>query len=263
MVLFIDIKTLGGAGFASQVYTFDDPLKLSTSHFSGLTLSLLPRPSSSASTDVNESCSSGPHIPYEYTLVLKTGIPPLRPDGRKESTINYEYTFPYPLETSSSSQTTTSNDLHHEISWSQFEETYRGKPIKEGEDKFEPLDPARGITEISFMCRSGFGKQEGAFELFISSLRATEKKEHKQDQALEKQMERVTVSEKQTDLGSEKKGNESQAEAIYVPVEEQSEEDRSWMRVAFEMVSRPSRSRGVFSVKGSCQAQFRSSCVIA
>lgn len=156
---------MGGAGFASQVYTFPTPLKLPSMNYTGLHLTLLPpAQSSSASTKKTDDTEE----PFEYTLVLKTGIPATRPDGRKESTINYEYSFPYP------SSSSVAPKLSHDIPWSSFEETYRGKPIKPGQDGYEPLDPGRGITEVSFMCRSGFGKQAGDFELRVEGLKVNE-----------------------------------------------------------------------------------------
>lgn len=162
----------------------------------------------------------------DYTLVLKTGVPPLRPDGRRESTVNYEYTFRYPAATSS-----ISNGLDHTISWKEFGVTYRGRRIDEGDENYQLLDPGRGITEISFMCRSGFGEQEGPFELLVERLESIEVQKKV---SLEK---RTVEDQTKESILSEKKGPSGQAEAYYVPVEEQSEEDKTWMRVALDMVS--------------------------
>ena len=221
---YLDIKTLGGAGFASQVYTFDDALKLPTMQYTGLRLQLIPLQTSKSAADHAESASeSGPQKPFEYTLILKTGIPPLRSDGRRESTINYEYTFPY------RSDGSKTDDLKHSIPWDKFEETYRGRPIKKGDEGYEPLDTGAGISEISFMCRSGFGKQEGSFELLIHSLETiSATPTSAPSQAIRADEEKSVSKEKS-----------QQAEAYYVPVEEQLEEDKTWMRVALDMVSRP------------------------
>jgi hypothetical protein len=193
--------------------------------YTGLRLQLLPpQTSDSAADDTKPSDQhDGPEKPFEYTLVLKTGIPPLRSDGRRESTINYEYTFSY------RSDGSTSADLKHSIPWDKFEETYRGRPIEKGDEGYEPLDTGAGILEISFMCRSGFGKQEGPFELLIHSLETiSAAPSSTPSQATRTDEEKVESKEKS-----------QQAEAYYVPVEDQSEEDKTWMRVALDMVSRP------------------------
>ena len=191
--------------------------------YTGLRLHLLPPQTSVSATQHPTSSDQhdGPEKPFEYTLVLKTGIPPLRSDGRRESTINYEYTFSY--------RSDGSSELKHSIPWDKFEETYRGRPIKKGDEGYEPLDTGAGISEISFMCRSGFGKQEGPFELLIHSLETiSAASSPKPAQVVRLDEEKVESKEKS-----------QQAEAYYVPVEEQLEEDKTWMRVALDMVSRP------------------------
>jgi hypothetical protein len=222
-----DFKTLGGAGFASQAYAFTEALKLPASDYTGIHLRLLTG-SGTSNADANQQGTGeqppGRHL--DYTLVLKTGVPPLRPDGRRESTVNYEYTFSYPTESS-----TSNGGLDHSISWKEFGVTYRGRRIEEGDENYQPLDPGRGITEISFMCRSGFGEQEGPYELLVESLESIEarKVSSSEKECTESQTEHSTVSEK--------KGPSGQAEAYYVPLGEQSEEDKTWMRVALDMVS--------------------------
>ncbi|KAG7571083.1 hypothetical protein FFLO_00908 [Filobasidium floriforme] len=79
------------------------------------------------------------------------------------------------------------------------------------------------------MCRSGFGEQEGPFELLVESLESIEVQ-----QKVSSEKETIEVQTKESTL-SEKKGPSGQAEAYYVPVEEQSEEDKTWMRVALDM----------------------------
>lgn len=236
-----DFKTLGGAGFASQAYTFTEALKLPVSSYSGLRLRLLAGPGSENAAQRS----------LDYTLVLKTGIPPLRPDGRKESTVNYEYTFSYPSTTSSKSE--NQDGLFHSIPWKSLEATYRGRKVEEGNENYAPLDPGRGITEISFMCRSGFGEQEGHFNLLVGGLEAVEVDVPNLEGSMSEKKD-ATDQVKGT-VVSEKKG---QADAYYVPVEEQSEEDKTWMRVALDMVSlgfdsirRVSSSRFVFELTSS------------
>jgi hypothetical protein len=191
----------------------------------GLCLSLFP---GSGHREAVEG-SSEPEKPSEYTLVLKTGIPPLRTDGRRESTINYEYTFPYPGKSSGLSQS------KHSITWDKFVETYRGRPIKKGDEGYEPLDPARGISEISFMCRSGFGRQEGPFELLVQSLETIPSTQELASAVSEYR------NEENTGRVTEDKKDAPQSQAYYVPVEDQTEEDKTWMRVALDMVSRVTR----------------------
>jgi hypothetical protein len=222
-----DFKTLGGAGFASQAYALKEALKLSASDYTGICLRLLSSSSTSNTEALKEGSGERTAVKsLDYTLVLKTGVPPLRPDGRRESTVNYEYTFTYPAATSS-----INDGLDHSISWKEFGVTYRGRRIEEGDENYQPLDPGRGITEISFMCRSGFGEQEGPFELLVESLESIEvqQKVSSEKGTIEDQTKESTLSEK--------KGPSGQAEAYYVPVEEQSEEDKTWMRVALDMVS--------------------------
>lgn len=81
------------------------------------------------------------------------------------------------------------------------------------------------------MCRSGFGEQEGHFELLVEGLEAIE-----EQKILPKEKTPTEVREEKS-ITSDKKTSSDQADAYYVPVEEQSEEDKTWMRVALDMVS--------------------------
>jgi hypothetical protein len=112
--------------------------------------------------------------PTRYTIVLKTGIPPTRPDGRRQSTISYEYTF------STHTTPTHGHTRRLTIPWSAFVPTYRGRTITPADPEYIPLDPGStshgkrkgGVREISLMCRSDFGKQEGEFELVVRRIEA-------------------------------------------------------------------------------------------
>lgn len=148
-----DITTLGGAGFASQSYTFpaDAPLAIPSSSFAGVSLRFLPSPSSSPDAHSEKHA----HKPRTLTLVLKTAAPPAkRPDGRLEATLSYEAHVVAP------SAGGTIN-----IRWSEFEATYRGKPQKDA-PKFETSQ----IRAIGLMCRSDFGAQAGPFEFLLAGV---------------------------------------------------------------------------------------------
>lgn len=242
----LDTQTLGGAGFASQVYAFakDEPLRLDPNTFTGFKLGLLPLPPTDGQCDQPHDESGGqgrggyqdekrPVKPFKYTLVLKTDIPPRRPDGRRESTLNYEYTFSY------SSHHHHRHHLTHSIPWSQFDATYRGKPVSKGDAKYEPLDPTKGITEISFMCRSGFGKQEGAYHLAIASLSAMEARGHHGDVVVEldeKQACDEEIEEKTRGYGTF--GDDAFGQNSQTSQPPSDHERASWFQSALHMVSR-------------------------
>ena len=137
----LDIKTLGGAGFASQRTTGDDrSWDLST--YDGIHL------------DVGKDDGK------RYTFVLKDEILPLMDDGREQSTISYEYDF------------SASGNYSVFIPWTELKPTYRGK---EKEDA-PPLN-TKSIKRWSFMMRSFFGSQEGDFSVEIKSVKAVSQSE--------------------------------------------------------------------------------------
>ncbi|KAK9899520.1 NADH:ubiquinone oxidoreductase complex I intermediate-associated protein 30 [Cystobasidium minutum MCA 4210] len=190
----LDIKTLGGAGFASQSHTAPYDL----SKFAGLSITLQPT--------ARRACTV-------FNLNIKTEIPKRREDGRRESVIVWEYEFdasecmlsrsPFSSPTSTTSRTPVDEGQTHtydeekalaklegyerenvdvqrqsatsgrnkifKATWDQFVPTYRGRPIPKHEAK--PFNPA-DIKEISIMCRSNFGKQSGDFNLFIADITA-------------------------------------------------------------------------------------------
>ncbi|KAF1840834.1 CIA30-domain-containing protein [Cucurbitaria berberidis CBS 394.84] len=133
----LDIKTLGGAGFASQRTTGDDR-SWDLSDYAGIHLR------------VDE------YDGKKYTLTLKDEILPLNPEnGREQSTISYEYDF------SSSS----AEGLY--VPWHALKATYRGKEKKDA----KPLN-TKSVKRFSIMMRSFFGEQEGDFSLEIKSIKA-------------------------------------------------------------------------------------------
>ncbi|CAO2650424.1 Nn.00g017160.m01.CDS01 [Neocucurbitaria sp. VM-36] len=133
----LDIKTLGGAGFASQRTTRDDR-SWDLSDYDGIHLDV------------------GIYDGKRYTLTLKDEILPPNPEnGREQSTISYEYDF------SSSS----AEGLF--VPWRALKATYRGKE----KDDAKPLDTTN-VKRFSLMMRSFFGDQEGDFSLEIKSINA-------------------------------------------------------------------------------------------
>ncbi|KAI5922384.1 CIA30 family protein [Camillea tinctor] len=130
----LDIAALGGAGFASQ--RSPDKQQWDMSGNQGLRLK------------VNRSDGK------KYTLILKDGTLPRRPDGREQSTVSWEYDF-------------TCQEAEIDISFDDFKPTYRGRAKPDA----EPLNLA-GVKRISFMMRSFFGEQEGPFELELQYIAA-------------------------------------------------------------------------------------------
>jgi len=138
----LDIKTLGGAGFASQRTTAEDKT-WNLSAFDGI--------------ELRTNKADG----KRYTIILKDELLPQTPtNGREQSTISYEYD----LQPKSSSTTTPQKWF---IPWSSFKPTYRGKEKPDA----KKLDPGN-VKRFSIMMRSFFGDQEGAFELEVQSIAA-------------------------------------------------------------------------------------------
>ncbi|KAK9420060.1 putative NADH:ubiquinone oxidoreductase intermediate-associated protein 30 domain-containing protein [Seiridium unicorne] len=137
----LDIKTLGGAGFASQRTT--DDLSWDLSSTDGILLRL------------------GKSDGKKYTFTLKDESLPKRPDGREQSTVSWEYDF----------AGKDGNDLF--VPWADFKPTYRGKPKSDA----DPLD-LKNVKRISIMMRSFFGEQEGSFRLEIKSISAAKQSTH-------------------------------------------------------------------------------------
>lgn len=119
----LDIKTLGGAGFASQ-RTVDDLPAWDLSAFDTLVL------------DVARADGK------KYTVTLKDETLPKRPDGREQSTVSWEYDF---IPTSGGARRASGPVA---IPFAAFQPTYRGRPKPDA----KPLD-LKDIKRISFMMR--------------------------------------------------------------------------------------------------------------
>jgi len=144
---FLDTKTLGGAGFASQAYSknqrgFPGDV-ISKEKYSGLRLVIAQVPVKNVSSD-QEQPGGGKCPVTKFVLNLKPFVPPMRPDGRRESTVVYEYPFEAP-------KSLKEGVVAILAEWNQFHATYRGRPAKGA----EPLDPSQ-VKEWSIMARSNF-----------------------------------------------------------------------------------------------------------
>ncbi|OAL50698.1 CIA30-domain-containing protein [Pyrenochaeta sp. DS3sAY3a] len=133
----LDIKTLGGAGFASQRTTIDDQ-SWDLSTYDGIHLHL------------------GKFDGKRYTLTLKDEILPPNPDnGREQSTISYEYDF----------NSAPESGLF--VPWHILKATYRGKQKEDA----APLN-LKSVKRFSIMMRSFFGEQQGDFSVEIKTIEA-------------------------------------------------------------------------------------------
>lgn len=126
----LDIKTLGGAGFASQRTTGEDR-SYDLSGYDGLLL------------DIEKSDGK------QYTVILKDEILPKRPDGREQSTVSWEYDFK--IEPPDEGQQSGIGEIF--VEWSKFKPTYRGR---ERED-VDPLD-LKNVKRLSLMMRRSVSK---------------------------------------------------------------------------------------------------------
>ncbi|KAI0968171.1 NADH:ubiquinone oxidoreductase intermediate-associated protein 30 [Xylaria arbuscula] len=131
----LDIKALGGAGFASQ--RSPEQRSWDLSQFKGLSLAIRDGDGK------------------RYTLVVKDTVAAGRPDGRLYSTVSWEYDFEG-----------KAGEVH--VPWEDLKPTYRGKPAPDT----APLN-RENIKSISFMMRSFFGEQEGPFNLQLDHVVAT------------------------------------------------------------------------------------------
>ncbi|EED20679.1 conserved hypothetical protein [Talaromyces stipitatus ATCC 10500] len=142
---FLDITTLGGAGFASQrntTYTLNWHLE----KYDGIEFIV------------------GKSDGKRYSFVLKDEMLPKRPDGREQSSLNWEYEFVVPA--TSDCEDRTREGTVFRAKWCDFEPTYRGKPQEGLTRRILP----RNIKRITLMMRSFFGMQSGDFEVEIKSI---------------------------------------------------------------------------------------------
>lgn len=140
----IDIKTLGGAGFASQCTIYTPPLNLLASPYSssstkatGLVLRLR---NPANDLKLAEKTTSSEGSPTTFVLTLKNVRPADRTDGRKESVVNFEYHWDM-----TKLQLNSDDSLDVTARWNQFVPTYRGREDKSGIQ----LDPSN-VTEYVF-----------------------------------------------------------------------------------------------------------------
>ncbi|KAL1625283.1 hypothetical protein SLS54_003371 [Diplodia seriata] len=139
----LDIKTLGGAGFASQRTTGENR-SWNIDGYDGIQIEI-------AKSDTTK-----------YTFNIKNELLPPDPDtGREQSTISYEYDFVAP------SPNTTAASSTIFIPWDQFKATYRGR-----EDPDAPPVNLTDVKRFGVMTRSFFGNQEGNFSLSLKSISA-------------------------------------------------------------------------------------------
>ena len=120
---FLDIKTLGGAGFASQRTTGDDR-NWDLSSYDGITLVF------------------GKADTKKYTFIIKDEILPPSSEGREQSTISYEYDFEIATSDLSTDKTTIF------IPWNGLSATYRGR-----EKADAPKLDTKNIKRFSVMMR--------------------------------------------------------------------------------------------------------------
>lgn len=121
----LDIKTLGGAGFASQ-RTTGESRHWDLRKFDGIVLKI----------DGSKSDCK------RYTLILKDTLLPKNPEnGREQSTISWEYDFSLP-------DGDQGPNFDISFKWSDLKPTYRGKEVKD----VERLDTS-SVKRISIMMR--------------------------------------------------------------------------------------------------------------
>ncbi|KAL1306941.1 hypothetical protein AAFC00_005581 [Neodothiora populina] len=148
----LDIKTLGGAGFASQRTVGEE----STWNLSGLDGIMLK---------IAESDGK------RYTFILKDDLLPRNPEnGREQSTTSYEYDFEISEKDFIGGK--AKGDTSIFVPWHKLKPTYRGKVQKDA----HPLNLS-SVKRISIMMRSFFGDQEGPFSLSIRSIEAVKSPE--------------------------------------------------------------------------------------
>jgi hypothetical protein len=144
---FLDTTTLGGAGFASQAYSKDQRgfpgAPIGKEKYAGLRLVLASAPSPNERSG-KEQAGGGKGPVCRYVINLKPSIASTRPDGRKESTTVYEFSFEAP-------PSAKDGEISVFAEWNRFKATYRGRPATDA----EPLDPSQ-VKEWSIMARSNF-----------------------------------------------------------------------------------------------------------
>ncbi|KAG9049569.1 hypothetical protein FS837_009907 [Tulasnella sp. UAMH 9824] len=176
-------KTLGGAGFASQKFRFNEPLNLDSARYSGLRLKLV-------SCDFTYDSKSSP--PTEFTITLTT-VP--APQQKPKSRVTWESHFDIPQKAGDGDAWAQVQQFKIDLPFASFSPMYRGKPVpnarsqpqigddsqsmqyllEEDSEDERPVFHTEHIYEFGLMCRSEFGKQEGRFCLGIIKVEAIER----------------------------------------------------------------------------------------
>ncbi|KAI4265989.1 MAG: hypothetical protein L6R38_009028 [Xanthoria sp. 2 TBL-2021] len=155
---YLDIETLGGAGFASQFqYPASENEGSKSSNDGVWDLSAYE------GIELDVGASDG----KVYTLILKDEeAQDKRDDGREKAGLNWEADF----RANKGSQGPAGEEVVRKnvwIPWSDLKPTYRGKK-KDDAGLFKPGE----IRRIGFMMRSFFGTQQGDFRLELRSITA-------------------------------------------------------------------------------------------
>ncbi|EOA81999.1 uncharacterized protein SETTUDRAFT_34756 [Exserohilum turcica Et28A] len=132
----LNYTTLGGAGFASQRTTGENR-SWDLSAYDGIFLDL------------------GSHDGKKYTITLKDTLLPPLPDGREQSSLNFEFDFE------------SKDDMGVFVPWGAMKPTYRGRE----QNDTKPLN-TQSVKRFSIMIRSFFAEQQGDFDLVINSIKA-------------------------------------------------------------------------------------------
>lgn len=148
----LDTKTLGGAGFASQVYR--QPISIDSRY-------------SSFFLEVEPIESGSDHVIRDFTFGVKNA--PTPPGDQPTSSVIYQFDFEVPLldrvARTKNQESKLEELIKIKIPFKSLVPTYRGRR----KDDEKPFDPQK-TTEISIMCRSFFNHQSGPFHLNILRL---------------------------------------------------------------------------------------------
>ncbi|KAK8250459.1 complex I intermediate-associated protein 30-domain-containing protein [Phyllosticta capitalensis] len=151
----LDIKTLGGAGFASQ-RTVGDDRTWNLEDYEGVEIVMV-------TTEKSED--------KMYTFNIKNQLLPPDPDtGREQSTISYEFNFRAQHNKCSAAK------MALFVPWKYFRASYRGR-----EPRDAPKLDLKNIKRFGIMIRSFFGGQEGDFSLTLKSIAAAKVKSEFQE----------------------------------------------------------------------------------
>ena len=127
---------------------------------------------------------SKPNAPETFTLVFKTDLntrPPSKPKvppSPDPASLSYEAQFNPSHLASSAGSKGNGKELEVYLPFDDFVPTYRGRPVPRSDPRYQPFEPAN-INEVSLMCRSDFGKQEGEFELVVMQMKGQKREASK------------------------------------------------------------------------------------